>query len=62
MEISTALLWILGAAAVAWMIDKKGLNWATDRIANRLRLSVLRGPLVFEPGNRLKAAKLQKLD
>lgn len=62
MEINTALLWVLGAAAVAWIIDRRGLDWATDRIANRVRLSVLRGPLVFEPGDRLKAAKLERLD
>ena len=62
MVISTAILWVLGAAAVAWIIDRKGLDWATDRIANRVRLSVLRRPLVFEPGDRLKAAKLERLD
>lgn len=63
MEIFTASVWVLGATAVAWIIDRKGLlDWATDRIANRLRLSVLKGPLVFEPGDRLKAAKLERLD
>ncbi len=57
-----ALLWLVGAVIVARFMDRKGLDWATDMVANRVRLSVLRDPLVFEPGNRLKAAKLDKLD
>lgn len=58
----TVLLWSLAAVAVAGFMDWKGLDWATDRIANHLRHEVLREPLVFEPGDRLKPAKLDKLD
>lgn len=62
MGFDVALLWALGAVVIAGLMDWKGLDWATDKIANRVRRKVLRGPLVFEPGNRLKPAKLDKLD
>lgn len=59
MELSAGLIsWAIGIIVLAGFIDCKIIDWTENKVASYMRDKVLCEPLIFEPGDKLKSAKL----